>query len=186
MINKLLAFRDSEEMRLKNGFKDDGFTPLTIGDVTTVNMTKLGGGVQINVVPDYLEACFDIRISPFVDLSKFRVTLENWCKEADCKLEFIQFFGSNPVTQLKGNKWWECIQNASLNKGVVLQPEVFPAATDSRYVRDLNIPAIGVSPIKNTKILLHDHDEYLNEKVYLDGIAWYEDVIHDLGNLSRA
>ncbi|BAT89813.1 hypothetical protein VIGAN_06088300 [Vigna angularis var. angularis] len=40
-------------------------------------------------------------------------------------------------------------------------PEVFPAATDSRYFCDLGLPAIGFSPMANTPLLLHDHNEDL-------------------------
>jgi hypothetical protein len=47
---------------------------------------------------------------------------------------------------------------------------VFPAATDSRYVRGAGIPAIGFSPMNHTPVLLHDHDEYLNENVRIQRI----------------
>ncbi|KAJ8952137.1 hypothetical protein NQ318_018473 [Aromia moschata] len=49
------------------------------------------------------------------------------------------------------------------NRGLKLKPQVFPGGTDSRYVRSLGLPAIGFSPINNTPVLLHDHDEYLDE-----------------------
>ncbi|KOM25501.1 hypothetical protein LR48_Vigan107s002000 [Vigna angularis] len=45
-------------------------------------------------------------------------------------------------------------------------PEVFPAATDSRYFRDLGLPAIGFSPMANTPLLLHDHNEYYQYFVF--------------------
>lgn len=55
LIQKLLAFRDSEESRFLNGQKDNGES-LTLGDVTTVNWTMASGGVQYNVVPNQFEA----------------------------------------------------------------------------------------------------------------------------------
>jgi len=45
--------------------------------------------------------------------------------------------------------------------GKLGKPEVFPAATDSRYFRDLGLPAIGFSPMANTPLLLHDHNEVI-------------------------
>ena len=39
------------------------------------------------------------------------------------------------------------------------------------------IPALGFSPMNNTPILLHDHNEYLNEDVYLRGIDIYCQVL---------
>ena len=39
-----------------------------LGDVTTVNLTGVEGGVQHNVVPDEFKAKFDIRVSPKTDM----------------------------------------------------------------------------------------------------------------------
>jgi hypothetical protein len=51
-----------------------------------------------------------------------------------------------------------------------LSEEIFPGGTDSRYLRQKGVPAFGFSPINNTPILLHDHNEFLNEKIFLKGI----------------
>jgi aminoacylase len=47
----------------------------------------------------------------------------------------------------------------------------------------LGIPAFGISAIKSTPVLLHDHNEYLSEKVLLDGIPFYFDLIQSLANI---
>ncbi|KAE9546139.1 hypothetical protein FO519_010649, partial [Halicephalobus sp. NKZ332] len=46
-LDIVYAFRQEEKERLKNS---NG--RLTLGDVVTLNVTKIGGGVQVNVVPD--------------------------------------------------------------------------------------------------------------------------------------
>lgn len=38
--------------------------------------------------------------------------------------------------------------------------------------------------MEHTKVLLHDHNEYLNEKVFLRGIQWYEKTIMALANVA--
>ncbi len=48
-----------------------------------------------------------------------------------------------------------------LCRGITIQTGIFPAATDSRYLRVAGYPAFGFSPMNNTPVLLHDHDEYL-------------------------
>ena len=57
---------------------------------------------------------------------------------------------------------------------------MFPAATDSRFVRQLNIPALGFSPMKNTQILLHEHNEMLHKDTFLEGIDVYVNLFTDL------
>ena len=55
---------------------------------------------------------------------------------------------------------------------------VFPAATDSRWVRlILGVPCFGFSPMRRTPILLHDHDEFLPLDVFLEGVRVYEALI---------
>lgn len=58
------------------------------------------------------------------------------------------------------NPWWALLEEAvGKANGKLGKPEIFPAATDSRYFRLVGLPAIGFSPMANTPILLHDHNE---------------------------
>ena len=45
----------------------------TLGDVTTVNMTMVKGGVAYNVIPAEMEVSFDLRIPPTVNLQVCRL-----------------------------------------------------------------------------------------------------------------
>ena len=47
----------------------------------------------------------------------------------------------------------------------------------------VGIPAIGFSPMSNTPILLHDHDEFLNETVFLRGIDIFTDIIANIADV---
>lgn len=47
------------------------------------------------------------------------------------------------------------------------------------------LPVIGFSPINNTPILLHDHNEMLNENVFLAGIKVYEELLPALANVKN-
>lgn len=67
--------------------------------------------------------------------------------------------------------------------GVRTKVQVFPGGTDSRYLRSVGIPAIGFSPMINTPVLLHDHDEYLHADVYLEGIEIYKKIIEKVANV---
>lgn len=44
------------------------------------------------------------------------------------------------------------------------------------------VPALGFTPFNNTPILLHDHNELLNEKVFLKGIDIMHKIVFDLAN----
>jgi aminoacylase len=62
---------------------------------------------------------------------------------------------------------------------------IFPAATDSRFLRALGIRAIGFSPMRNSPILLHENDEYLDREVFLEGCVVYEKLLRVLLSQAR-
>lgn len=86
-----------------------------------------------------------------------------------------------------------------------IQPLVCPGGTDARHVRlvsyrircnvELNanlitsisgqagIPAIGFSPMNNTRRLIHDHDEHLSADTFLNGIEIYRKLISEVANV---
>ncbi|XP_063610037.1 aminoacylase-1B-like [Penaeus indicus] len=180
IINFFMAFREQELRRL------EADPSLTLGDVTTINLTKLEGGVQFNVVPAELSVGFDVRIPPG-EIEVFQERLDGWCKEAGGGItcEFGQKVMEKAVTCVEDgrNPWWDAFSSACKKMDVVLEKEIFPASTDMKYIRKLGISALGFSPMNNTPILLHDHNEFLNERVFLRGVDIYTEVIPALANL---
>ena len=180
VINRLLAFRAEEKQRLETN------PELTLGDVTTVNLTLMQGGVQVNVVPDKFVLNFDIRITPTTNIAKFEEKLRGWLAEAgtDIELEFIVKFTDQSLTSVdQEDPWYAAMSSAFKKHGLKVKPQIFPAGTDSRYLREVGIPAIGFSPMPNTPVLLHDHNEFLNEAVFLRGIDIFEDIITNVANV---
>jgi len=64
--------------------------------------------------------------------------------------------------------------------GLKIKPIVCFGATDCRFIRQQGTPAIGFSPIINTPVLIHDHDEFLKADDYLNGIEVYKKIIPNL------
>lgn len=87
------------------------------------------------------------------------------------------------ATDAEKNPWSSVFKSTCSRLGLKYTEEIFPAATDSRYLRERGIPAFGFSPINNTPILLHDHNEFLNENVFLKGIDILYQIVTDLANM---
>lgn len=104
LMAKLNDFRDSELKRL-----DDSNGSLDTADITTVNMTLLNGGVQLNVVPATISVTYDVRLAIDVDLDEFENQLKRWANEAgsDIEVVFVQkepFVG--PTNLSDSNPFW--------------------------------------------------------------------------------
>jgi len=178
VVDKFLAYRDEQKQLLENN------PNLTLGDVTTVNLTLVNGGVQVNVVPAEITLGFDIRVPPTVDYEKQMKVFASWVEDAGAKAEWPDYFLIKAMTAIDdSNPWWKAFSGTLKSLGLKYKTEIFIGATDARFLRDLGYPALGFSPMANTPVLLHDHDERLNEKVYLKGVTIYESLISNLASL---
>ena len=120
-MNKLLGFRDEQE-KIYNA--DD---TLTLGDVTTVNLTMMSGGVQMNVVPNEFTVGFDIRITPKTNMVEFEDKINNWVKEAgDGQIDVIfkQKFTDQTLTSIaKDDPWYQAFMRAADKHKLEISPK---------------------------------------------------------------
>eukprot|EP00996_Jenningsia_fusiforme_P000611 NODE_1548_length_1497_cov_15.716160_g1397_i0.p1 GENE.NODE_1548_length_1497_cov_15.716160_g1397_i0~~NODE_1548_length_1497_cov_15.716160_g1397_i0.p1 ORF type:complete len:425 (+),score=72.70 NODE_1548_length_1497_cov_15.716160_g1397_i0:90-1364(+) len=197
VANRAMAYRAEQEALLGDGGCKHSVAK-KLGDVTTVNLTMLRAGdssdggktYPINLIPTEATAGFDIRVSPSLALEEVSRMLDEWTAAEGVSWEFAPWTAAmhtHHVTSLdpKENPWFHSFRSVIDARGVALVPEIFPAATDSRFIRQLGIPALGFSPMRNTPILLHEHDEYIDESVFLEGIDVYTQLIPTLAETSR-
>jgi len=183
VVDRFMDYRQTQKDKMEKN-------NLPIGEVTTVNLTMLQGGVQYNVVPAELKVGFDMRVTPLYDLDEFDKQLHQWCREAagedGYKIKWIQRFHAKNLTSVeKGNKWWDAFSSVMDGFGAKLIKTIFPAATDGRYVRSAGIPVLGFSPIKNHPILLHDHNERMHESSIIEGRQIYIELIKSLTEVKK-
>lgn len=98
-----------------------------------------------------------------------RTKLIAWLIE-DAYPLICQIIEKGPIRDYKGrplmtrtddsNLWWSAFNQAvAAAGGKLAKPEILSSTTDARFIRQLGIPALGFSPMINTPILLHDHNE---------------------------
>ncbi|XP_052165544.1 uncharacterized protein LOC127782403 [Oryza glaberrima] len=191
-VEAIRRFRTSQFDLVKSGAKAEG-------DVVSVNLAYLKAGTPtptgfvMNLQPSEAEIGLDIRLPPSVHTEALEKRLaEEWAPssrnltfEFKQKTSVLDNFGKPAVTPAdSSNVWWALFEEAVKRAGGKLgKPEIFPASTDARYFRVLGIPAFGFSPMTNTPILLHDHNEFLSKDEYLKGIGIYESIIRTLATL---
>lgn len=152
-----------------------------LGEVVSLNVTTLSGGSALNVVPGRFEATLDVRISPNFSAEAFQNLLDEWTAQEGISYTLLHHqneFNVSPTD--RSNVFWNSICSTLETMDIPFEPQIFPAGTDSRFYRALGIPAFGFSPIRNTPVLLHDHDEFVFAKEYLRGIDIFESLIKNL------
>ncbi|XP_031490556.1 uncharacterized protein LOC116257722 isoform X2 [Nymphaea colorata] len=185
-LESISRFRESQFQLIKAGLRAEGEV-VSVNPVFLKAGTPTPTGFVMNLQPSEAEAGFDIRVPPTADPEDLeRRIAEEWAPSSrNMTFEFKQKvpvydkFGNPVITKTdRSNPWWMLLDRAVKKAdGKLRKPEIFPAATDARYFRQKGVPAIGFSPMANTPILLHDHNEFLNRGVYLKGIKVYEAII---------
>ncbi|WRX29813.1 Peptidase M20 - like 10 [Theobroma cacao] len=184
-------------------FRESQFDVIKAGEamnseVVSVNPVYLKAGIPspsgfvMNVQPSEAEAGFDLRLPPTVDpdLIKRRIAEEWGPARRNMTYEIIE---KGPIRDYMGrplmtvtnnsNPWWPVFKQAiEAAGGKLSRPEILASTTDARFMRERGIPTLGFSPMTNTPILLHDHNEFLKDTVYLRGIEVYESIISSLSS----
>ncbi|CAL5037435.1 unnamed protein product [Urochloa decumbens] len=190
-LETVAGFREAQFGKVKAGEKGPG-------EVVSANPVYMKAGMPsptgfvMNMQPSEAEVGFDLRLPPTEDIEQIkRRVKEEWAPaHKNLTYELLQ---KGPVTDVAGrpiftatnesNPWWSVFEQAITSAGGKLsKPEILSSTTDSRFVRQLGIPALGFSPMTNTPILLHDNNEFLEDKVFLRGIKVYEHVIRALSS----
>ncbi|KAI1710839.1 peptidase family m20/M25/M40 domain-containing protein [Ditylenchus destructor] len=163
ILNRLLGFREEQYQRLKDN------PEIGIGNVTTVNLTQISGGIQPNVLPAELIAYFDIRLPPTTDFHEFEKQIEKWCEEAGSNVKH-EFVAKSMQTEVRGYK---------------MSKQIAAGASDSKFLREIGIKALGFNPTNNTPVVLHMSNEFISEDVLLVGIDVFVKLIPRLANVPK-
>ncbi|GAB0100277.1 hypothetical protein DMENIID0001_162900 [Sergentomyia squamirostris] len=183
-----LGFIINKMMELRKAYMDQ--TPmedlLKSGEGTTINLTQVSGGMLHNVVPNLLTVTFDIRVAIDEDHDKLTEKLQGFCNEAGggIELEFSLKNPKFPATKIDdSNPFWVAFKAAVDEIGLPIVTVVSPGATDTRFLRSVGVLGLNFSPMPNTPILLHAHDEFIHADVYLKGIDIYKKILMKVGNI---
>lgn len=184
-------------------FRESQFDMVKAGEaanseVISVNPVFVNAGIPsptgfvMNMQPSEAEAGFDLRIPPTADPDAIRRRIREEWAPARRNLT-SQIIEKGPIRDYLGrplltmtndsNPWWSVFKTAISDAGGKLsRPEILASTTDARFMRQLGIPVLGFSPMSNTPILLHEHNEFLKDTVFLRGIKIYESIISALSS----
>ena len=183
-LQSLYSYRQTQLDKLNSGG-----SCISLGEVSTVNLTMARGGLAYNVVPPDFHLTVDFRLATDVQIEEFEAMLDSWVTEAGPGVTWRYCFPDSVLkehsqTQLdrNQNEFWDAFLKTTETLGIEIEVRTFPAATDSRNLRLHGLRCIGFSPINKTPILLHDHNEFLNKDIFLKGIDIYKSLITAMGN----
>ncbi len=109
----------------------------------SVQVNVLAAGERINVTPGYAEALVDVRLLPDTDADAFLADLRRRLGDA-VEIEVVLAAPRSAASPTDSRDWNRLDEILEAEAPVV--PAFIPGVTDSRYFRELGVPAYGLSP----------------------------------------
>ncbi|XP_066907292.1 aminoacylase-1 [Halyomorpha halys] len=178
VIDKFMDLRKREAVKFQ--------TEPHLGDITTVNLTQIQGGIQNNVMPPEIIVGFDLRIKADGDHEEMEKWINDVCKEAGEGVypEYIQKDIKVPATVLcSKNPFWTSMETTLKSLGLKYNVRSLFGATDARFARGVGVSAVGFSAFNHTPTRLHDNNECMNKNIFLAGISIYEHLVKSVANV---
>jgi aminoacylase len=108
LLDRIIDFRTTQVNRLDDNPK------LSLGDVTSMNLTVIEGGVQANVIPPEFKVTIDTRLSLDIDHGEFEAMLRR-CIESRVGID-LTFLVKEPKIQatkiVDKNPYWVAFKSA--------------------------------------------------------------------------
>ncbi|KAF5278027.1 hypothetical protein FQA39_LY18407 [Lamprigera yunnana] len=110
LLNKLYELREESDCKVKGDLK-------AYGEHITVNLTKIEGGSEANVLPSEITLTIDCRLPPTVPIEEWEKRLDVWCQEAGEGVwrEYLNGGYQTPITKLDGDKFWTAFKDIAEN-----------------------------------------------------------------------
>ncbi|CAH0702370.1 unnamed protein product [Spodoptera exigua] len=180
VMNKFFEFRDEQYELAKVAPPNDA------GGYTSININKINGGTANNVIPSLISLTIDIRLGTTVNEVQMDAKIRQIIAESGSNITFSYILKNpqSPATIVNAsNPYWNAVNKAADELGVGLLATIPPGSTDARHVRNAGYPALGLSPMPNTELLLHSVNERLGVTTFLNGIDLYEKIIYYLATI---
>ncbi|CAA7401579.1 unnamed protein product [Spirodela intermedia] len=195
LVEAVTYYRNSQFDLVKAGLKAASEV-ISLNPVYFKAGTHSPTGFVMNMQPSEAEVGFDVRIPPTENPDIIRRRIQEEWATISMNLTF-KLIELGPLTDHAGrplmtatnesNPWWAVFKQAiSDSGGKLAEPEILSSTTDARFMRQMGIPSLGFSPMANTPILLHEHNEFLQDAVFLKGIEVYRHVIRSLSTFMES
>lgn len=99
-----------------------------------------------------------------------------------------------PIDSHPNDVWWSILEAVLSARCIGLQTGISGGANDDRYLRQYHrlyapnskpIKAISFSALRNTPILHHACDEFVNRKAFLEGVEIVTEVVRAVASVER-
>jgi acetylornithine deacetylase/succinyl-diaminopimelate desuccinylase-like protein len=133
----------------------------------TISLTMLESGIKANVIPAKAEATLDCRLLPGTNTDAFVDGIRKLIDDPRITIEFLQKpDGGGEISPTRGPAW-DAINEVVRQDfpGALVVPSMMAGATDSRFLRQKNVPAYGFVPIvldRDEHRRVHGIDERLS------------------------
>ncbi|XP_013136793.1 PREDICTED: aminoacylase-1-like [Papilio polytes] len=157
------------------------------GDYTVINF--LGGRniIEYDVIPAHFAAYYAANLALNTTVEDFIELVRGWILAAGGNITVSSIYkeeGGNYFSKTDdSNPYYVAIEQAFEELNIPFQLLTTPSTTDTTFVVKAGIPAFGLTPIRNTQVLVNGVNERLPLRIYLEGLRILKEIISRLANI---
>lgn len=167
---------------LKKAIKKD---PILLAMVSnTVTVTNISNAaLPVNQIAPEITVLLDCRLLPGTDTERFIAYLHKKLRAKDITFTVLNETPTAPVSE-KGS-YYTHLEKAigKIYTGSAVIPVLTPSLSDNNFLRKLNIPVYGLTPVLLTEAQLHaihNSNEHLTFRQLQNGIALYDTLLQHI------
>ena len=150
----------------------------------TISLTIMKAGNKVNIIPGKAEAQLDCRLLPGQDVEEFIAYIKEKLKDDEIDIEVME---ENPATESPSDtEGYGVIEDVIREKfpDSIISPHMLTGASDSRFFREVGIPAYGVIAgifsLVDLTSMIHGIDEKISEENLIMGTEVIAEIVERL------
>ncbi|XP_014363528.2 aminoacylase-1-like [Papilio machaon] len=159
------------------------------GDYTVVNY--LGGRslIEYGIIPAHLAEYYVADLALNTTVEDFIEIVRDWILDAGGNITPTSVYkeegGSYYTKTDDSNPYYVAIKEAFIDLCIPFQILTTPSTTDTTSIVKVGIPAFGLTPIRNTQVLVNGVNERLPLTTYFEGLRIVKEIVTRLANVPK-
>ncbi|XP_013136795.1 PREDICTED: aminoacylase-1A-like [Papilio polytes] len=156
------------------------------GAFTAINFVGDRTLLTYSTIPAHVAAFYTVYLAQNTSVANFNKIIRSWAYEAGRNVTVSVVYEKNRVYATKAdrsNPYWVAISETFNDLNIPINQTSGYTTTDITFVIETGVPGFGITPQRNTPILVNGINERLSIPIFFEGIKIYERILRRIANL---
>ncbi|XP_013178993.1 PREDICTED: aminoacylase-1-like [Papilio xuthus] len=156
------------------------------GDYTVINLVGDRSLIIYSTIPAHVASYYIVYLAHNTSVANFNKIIRGWASQAEGNVTVSLVYSRRRTYITKVNRrnpYWVAINETFNDLNISINQTSGYTTTDITFVVGTGVPGFGITPQRNTPILVNGINERLSLPVFFEGIKIYERILRRIANL---